>query len=68
MAAFWAVCEPGVPGAGVHHHAGVRVEPQEPLRPHELLRAPHLPGPFPTLGVDGLFSALGELHHCGSPG
>lgn len=68
MPDFWAVCELGVPGPGIHHHAGVRLEPQESLRPHELLRSPHLPSPISTLGIDGLFTAFRELHHCGSPG
>ena len=55
------VCEPGVSGAGVHHHAGVRVESTQPLRPHELLRAAQLPGALPTLGPPGLLTPPGEL-------
>ncbi|XP_068017989.1 derlin-3 isoform X3 [Melanerpes formicivorus] len=63
LPAVWPLCQPVFPGPGLHHHAGVRLEPQEPLHPHELLRAAQLPGPLPALGADGLLSAPGQLHH-----
>lgn len=66
--AFWPVCKPGVLGPGVHDNAGVCLEPQEPLRPHELLWSAHFPSPVSTVGIDGLFTAFGELHHRGSSG
>lgn len=62
------VCEPGLPGSGLHHHAGLCVEPEEPQRPHELLWPPELPGPIPALGSDGLLPPAGELHHRGPSG
>ena len=43
------------------------MEPQESLCPYELLWSSHLPSSVSALGSDGLFTAFGELHHCGSP-
>lgn len=63
--AFWLVCELGFLRAGIYNYAGLCLEPQEPLCPHELLWAAHLPGPVSTVGSHGLFSLTGKLHYCG---
>lgn len=58
----------GVPGPGLHHHAGVHLEQEEPQRSHELLRAAEFPGTFSPLGSDGLLPPAGQLHHRGPSG
>lgn len=60
--------QPGVPGPSLHHHVGVHLEQEEPQCSHELLWAPELPGPFPSLGSDGILPPAGQLHHRGPSG
>lgn len=63
---IWHLCEPGVPGPGLHHHAGVHLEQAEPQRQDEFLRPAQLPGALLALGADGILSPAGQLHHRGS--
>lgn len=61
-------CQSGVLRPGLHHHAGVHLEQEEPQRSHEFLRAPEFPGTFSALGSDGILPPAGQLHHRGSSG
>ena len=65
---FWLVCELSFLGPGLYNNACLRVEPEEPIRLHELLRPSEFPGPLFTLGAHGLFLVVGELNHCGPLG
>ncbi|XP_056677139.1 derlin-3 isoform X4 [Monodelphis domestica] len=60
--------QPLLPGPGLHRHAGVRVEPPQPLPAHELLRPPQLAGALPALGAPGLLAAPGQLDPGGPAG
>lgn len=62
---IWHLCESGVLGPSLHHHAGVRVEQAQPQRSHELLWSAELSGALSPVGAHGILSAAGELHHCG---
>lgn len=63
---IWHFCESGVPGPGLHHHAGVRVESTEPECSHELLWPAQLSGTLPALGANGILTSAGQLYHRGS--
>lgn len=63
-----SVCKPGIPGSGIHHHAGIRVEPTQSLRTHELLWSLHVPGSVSPVGSARLLAAAREFRHRGSHG
>nr|XP_020833312.1 derlin-3 isoform X1 [Phascolarctos cinereus]XP_020833314.1 derlin-3 isoform X1 [Phascolarctos cinereus] len=65
---LWAPGQPLLPGPGLHHHAGVCVEPAEPGPSDELFWPPQLPGALPALGAHGLLAAPGQLRAGGPAG
>nr|XP_020833316.1 derlin-3 isoform X3 [Phascolarctos cinereus] len=68
LPALWAPGQPLLPGPGLHHHAGVCVEPAEPGPSDELFWPPQLPGALPALGAHGLLAAPGQLRAGGPAG
>ncbi|XP_064128470.1 derlin-3 isoform X1 [Loxodonta africana] len=60
--------QPVLPGPGPHGHASVCVEPSQPARQGQLLRAPYFPGTLPALGTHGLLDAAGQLSPRGPDG
>lgn len=63
--AFWFVCELSFFRPGLYNNAGLRVEPKEPICPHELLWSSKLPGPLSALGAHGVLLVAGELDYSG---
>lgn len=61
--AVWNLCKLVLPGAGLHHHAGLHLEPEKPLCTNEFFWAAELPGSFFAVGVDGILIASGKLCH-----
>ena len=53
----------GFPGSGLHDHAGVHLEPEEPFHPDELLGSDELPGSLLALGAAGLLGAAWQFDH-----
>lgn len=64
---FWFVCELSF-RPGLYNNAGLRVEPTEPICPHELLWSSKLPGPLSALGAHGVLLVAGELDYSGPLG
>lgn len=58
----------GVPGAGVHDHAGVCVVETQSVHSDELFRCAELPGAVSAVGVVGLFGDTGQHDLGGSDG